>query len=68
MSLPGFTAEASLYKISVDYHQVRSGISAMPDPSQTVSPQLLSSSRKFCWLCEQAGGDCICTPHGCYCI
>ena len=65
--MPGFTAEVSLYKVSMEYEQVMSGLLAMPDPSQTVSPQV-SCSFKFCRRCEEAGGECIHTRHGCFCL
>ena len=66
INLPGFTAEASLYKArelgfrnSPLVRQHGSNNAALVHPA---------ASRRISGPCEDAGGILICTSHGCFCV
>ncbi len=52
MSLPGFSAEASLQKPRKPYRTVSPGRSATPILSQAVLPQALCCQGGTCWMCQ----------------
>jgi hypothetical protein len=71
MNIPRFTAEVSLYKLRHSCRADRSIEIVKPAfLSGAVEPAFLIRQRHtdFCTLCEDAGGVCIHTPFGDFCM
>lgn len=66
ITLPGFTAEVSLYKASgLRFQNTALARQYGSNNTTLVYP---AASCSICGPCEDAGGICIYTRHGCYCV
>jgi len=64
MKVPGFNAEISLTKVSMN-HRAATKIQDHAQ-SQYATPAFINAG--CCRSCWRAGGDCYPTYHGCYCF
>jgi len=62
MKIPGFTAEASLYKSDEGTQRGTAASFAQVSLQNAVQPAI------SCRLCIQAGGMCLCGGRGCLCV
>ena len=71
MSIPGFTAEASLYKVGHGFNWADTSLAPVSparsagsvEPAVAITPNPIA----FCSRCEAKGGICVCSLYSCFC-